>query len=207
MTQADLGPRSVSPRTSLSKGANAISPRSTEWASMWTSRAYLESSMTATLKRNGNTSPMAASFPTSLERFTVSMREIASTPLAAAPIIRKGDERSPTRKNASIIPSRIEWLTASVIMDILRSTRNVPGTAQEAATRDGHQLNVELVGTHSPSPLKGARPAAARTPAGVRRQSPSPALSTCPESSSRERLFLTSNPPSLPSESSFSEWA
>ena len=90
--------------------------------------------MTATLKRNGKTIPMDASFFTSLERLTASMREIASTPLAAAPIMRIGDDKSFTRKKASIMPSRMEWLIASVIMDILLRTRNAPGMEHEAAT-------------------------------------------------------------------------
>ena len=37
-------------------------------------------------------------------------------------------------KNASTIPSNMVWVIESAIMDILRSTKNTPGSAQATAT-------------------------------------------------------------------------
>src|SRR5918992_439243 len=119
---------------SRSKGAKASSPRMTASTSRWTSSAKRAMSTTPALKRVGNTSPMAASSRTSSVLFKSSTRATVKRPVAAAPAMRRGDERSSTTKKARTIPSRIEWLIASLTSARRRRTRKTPGKAQATAT-------------------------------------------------------------------------
>jgi hypothetical protein len=57
-----------------------------------------------------------------------------STPVAVAPIINQGDDRSPTMKKPITIPNSTVWLMASLTIAVRRKTRKTPGSAQAAAT-------------------------------------------------------------------------
>ncbi len=56
------------------------------------------------------------------------------TPVNAAKRISKGEFKSCVIKKPITIPGRIEWLIASLIKAIFRSTKNTPGMAQAMAT-------------------------------------------------------------------------
>ncbi len=77
--------------------------------------------------------PMAASSRTSPVRCSDSTSTTVSNPTAAAKKISKGEVVLSTTKKPMTIPSRIEWLMASLIIAIRRSTRKTPGIAQAAA--------------------------------------------------------------------------
>ena len=77
--------------------------------------------------------PMAASSRTNPVRCNDSTSTTVSSPTAAAKKIRNGDVVLCTAKNPITIPSRIEWLIASLIIAMRRSTRKTPGSAQAAA--------------------------------------------------------------------------
>ena len=84
-------------------------------------------------KSAGKTKPIAASSLTRRVRCSASTSETVSTPVAAAARISSGEATVSVTKKASTIPSRIEWLMASLINAICRSTRNTPGSAHAAA--------------------------------------------------------------------------
>ena len=86
------------------------------------------------LNSTGNTSPIAASSRSSRVDMSSSTSITVSTPVAAAARISRGELRLWVKKNPTTMPGRIAWLMASLIMAILRSTRNVPGNAHAAAT-------------------------------------------------------------------------
>ncbi len=62
ITHNDFGPKSISLKRSLSKGAKASSPNNTASISKCTSFAFLAIKITPILNNAGNTNPIAVSF-------------------------------------------------------------------------------------------------------------------------------------------------
>ena len=87
-------------------------------------------------KSSGNTRPMEASSLIFLVLISSSVSTTVTTPIAAAPRMRKGEESFFTTKKANTMPSRMEWLTASDISDTRLSTKNVPTIEHATATTD-----------------------------------------------------------------------
>src|SRR5690606_36395224 len=83
----------------------------------------------------GNTSPMDVSSLSNPVFWMRSTKTTVMTPVKAASNINNGEFKSCVRKNPMTIPGRMAWLMASLIMAILRSTKNVPGMAQATATK------------------------------------------------------------------------
>ena len=57
------------------------------------------------------------------------------TPVNAANTINNGEFKSCVIKKPTTIPGKMEWLMASLIIAILRSTKKVPGIAHAIATK------------------------------------------------------------------------
>ena len=106
-----------------------------------TSSVRREMRMMAMAKSSGKTRPRAASAFTRPERWMAPVSTTVATPATAAPKISQGELRSAsmpgsaasTRK-ASTMPSSTVWLMASVVIESLRNSRNVPGNAAARAT-------------------------------------------------------------------------
>ena len=108
ITHNDLGPTSVPPMISLSKGANASSPSKTASTSRCTSFAFLAMRITPMLKSAGKTSPIAVSSFTNPVFWIDSTITTVTTPVTAASKINSGELRSSVIKNPITIPGNIE---------------------------------------------------------------------------------------------------
>ena len=134
ITQRDFGPQSATPTNNLSKGAKASSPNKTASTSRCTSFAFFAISITPMLNKTGKTRPIAVSSLTKPVFWINSTMTTVITPVKAAKRISNGEFKSCVTKNPITIPGSIEWLMASLIKAIFRSTKNTPGMAQAIAT-------------------------------------------------------------------------
>ncbi len=115
--------------------------------------ANLDIRMTAMLNKNGNIIPIAESSFTSFVEFRVSMRYTVITPVIDAPIIKKGEFRSWTIKNAITIPRSIVWVMASDIIAMLFKTRKTPNNAQALETTTAVSSISIFISKSFPSPV------------------------------------------------------
>lgn len=60
-----------------------------------------------------------------------SIKNTVTRPIRLAPNIRSGLSKSLTRKKAKTMPSRTEWLMASVIMDSFLKIKNIPSSEHD----------------------------------------------------------------------------
>lgn len=84
--------------------------------------------------KKGKITPIAASSATSFVRTSISLSHIVAMPMMAAPMISNGDDRSCVTENANTMPKRIVCVMESATIDMLRNTKNAPGSVHVIAT-------------------------------------------------------------------------
>ena len=69
-----------------------------------------------------------------------SVESTTKSPVRDAPTIISGESNDPVIKSAMTMPGSTAWLTASLIIDVLRRTKKTPGRVQHAAVTTANRI-------------------------------------------------------------------
>ena len=117
----------------MSSLANVMSPNSTQSRSRSFCPAKRAIRSTPSAKSAGKTTAIDASAFTRRVFASVSIRKTVKSPTLAAPSTTGTADTECVSRNATTIPGRTAWLTASPTSDMPRSSRNVPSTPHATA--------------------------------------------------------------------------